>query len=162
MKTINARKKIIVLLIIIISFFILNAFWLAYHYALFGKYEKITKDPSVPGAYISPKDNLTFSVSNKKYLNFGGNLGISDPKKGVYLIIWPHMFRDFEYGFMIMTDNGTYNYYVDEFGELQNAVQLTSEDILLFKSKKSELSFLISEYKEWKIAAEKGDNNYFF
>lgn len=159
-KTCNKKKLIFSLVIVI--FIIINAFWIIHHKMLFGKYERITKDPSVPNAYISLKGNLTFSVSKTKYLNFGGNLGVSNPEKGMYLIIWPHMFRGFEYGFMIMTDNGTYNYYVDELGELQNAYQLISEDILLFESNKSELSFLISEYKEWKIAAEKGDKSYFF
>ena len=62
---------------------------------------------------------------------------------------------------MVMTDNGTYNYYVDEFGKLQNSEQLSNEDILLFESNKSELSFLMSEFKEWKTAAQKGDSNYF-
>ncbi|MBQ7674585.1 MAG: hypothetical protein IJT36_08810 [Alphaproteobacteria bacterium] len=161
MKSTNTRKKIIALLIIIISFFILNAFWLVHHYALFGKYEKITKDPSVPGAYISPKDDLTFSVSKIRYLNFGGNLGISDPEKGIYLIIWPHLFKDYEYGFMIMAKNETYNYYIDENGKLLNGDLFSEEALNTFKTNNKEVLFLINEYNQWKLAAEKNDKTFF-
>lgn len=143
-------------------FIVINMAWLTHHHILFGKFEKITRDSSVPGVYISPKDGLTFSVSKNKYLSFGGNLGISDPKEGIYLIIWPHIFKDYEFGFMIMNDNGTYNFVVDESGELQNGDLFTDEAIEFFKLNSGKLFFLIDEYEQWKEAAEKGDKSFFY
>ena len=155
-------KKISILVCcLLVLFIIFNAAWMIDHEILFGKYEYITKDDNIPDAFVSPRNELTFSVSKKKYLNFGGNLGISSPQEEKYLIIWPHICKDTSFGYMISDGNQSYNFLVNSEGYLLNKESLGKNEQATFEENKDYLLYLLSEYRLWSKAAENGEKAFF-
>ena len=142
-------------------FLLINIIWGIYHISIFGKYEAITVDEAVPDAKISLKDNLTFSVSKTRYLDFGGNLGIVDAESQCYLIIWPTMFNGNTYGFMMSDKSQTYYFIIDEDGNLLNSDDFTAEEQLIYNENKESAQHLLNEFIAWRKAAINGDKTFF-
>lgn len=157
-----SNKKIRICAVFLLSLFVaLNVAWGIHHILVFGKYEKITKDESVPNANVSARDNLTFSVSKTKYLNFGGNLGIVATEDEKYLIIWPTLFKGNSFGFMTSDENQTYNFVIDEFGNLLNSDDFTESAQAVYADNKEYAQYLLSEFNAWSKAAENSDFSFF-
>jgi hypothetical protein len=156
------RKKIWILIgSIICAIAILHIAWLVYHSIVFGKYERITYDESVPGVHIANKNGETFSVSKIQYLQFNGNLGITKDNN-YYLLVWPKLFRATEYGFMVLNDNTqTYYFYVDAEGTLVNEDQLNADERSIFSKNENIVKDLIEIFKDWTIAAYNGERSFF-
>ena len=157
----HLSKTRIIFLILFSVILIVSITWGIHHHMLFGKYENITFDYSVPGAKISYKDNLTFSVSKTRYLDFGGNLGIVDAENGRYLIVWPSLFNDNTYGFMMTDTEQTYNFLIDLKGNLLNKDDFPYTVQLIYDNNKIHAIYLLEQFSQWSKAAEKDDRSFF-
>lgn len=148
-------------LILVSVILVLNITWGIYHQILFGKYENITFDDTVPGAKISYKDNLTFSVSKTKYLDFGGNLGIVDAENERYLIIWPSLSNGYSYGFMASDNEQSYNFLIDSNGNLLNKDDFPQSAQLFYEDNKDHALYLLEKFQQWSKAADQNDRTFF-
>lgn len=158
----SMKKKLIKTSVALIFLFVLlNVFWIIHHQLVYGKYEKITHVDSVPNVFVSAKDDLTFSVSKKRYLNFGGNLGIVDAEKKRYLIIWPTLFKGNTYGFMMSDETQTYNFIIDKCGNLLNGDCFTQEAQIVYEENKENALNLLGEFEAWEQAANKRNDKFF-
>lgn len=158
----KSNNIIVKICVIILSVFIaINAVWLIHHFLVFGKYEKITFDEAIPNAKVSLKNNLTFSVSKAQYLNFAGNLGIVAAEDEKFLIVWPTLLEGNTYGFMMSDETQTYNFVVDEFGNLLNGDEFAESAKAVYAENKDYAQYLLSEFNAWTEAAEKCDYSFF-
>lgn len=108
---INGKK---IFIFIILVFVVLNISWFSITSI---KYNKFIKDlPKFgPGhSYGTLKDGYNYNVRKPDYLHYTGNLGVSNSKKGEFLIIWPLIFGGYEYGIRIQQGETAYEIYVDK------------------------------------------------
>lgn len=151
------KHKIItaVVSVILIAFLILNCVWAVHHHMVFGDYEKITTDTIDSGLYCRVMDEKFFSVSSKKYLNFGGNLSINDSKNECFLLVWPSLNAEPEIGFTV----GEYNFYIDKDGNLSKEYDDIAKKI--YEENRDLAMALLNDYNEWTKAAENKDTSFF-
>lgn len=108
---INGKK---IFIFIIVAFVALNISWFS---IIAIKYNKFVKDLPKLGGHsyaIKKEDGYNYSVKKPDYLHYTGNLGVSNSKKGEFLIIWPLVFGGYEYGIRIQQGETAYEIYVDE------------------------------------------------
>lgn len=68
----------------------------------------------VTGVHAMTKDGLSYNVKTPDYLSYVGNLAVSDDKAGIWLIIWPTLFGDDEYGVRIQDKQTGYELMVND------------------------------------------------
>lgn len=144
----------------ILFFAAINCCWLFYVNTTFQKYIDITVDERFPGISISKRNGWTYSVSEMQYLRFVGNLCIENGN-GNFLIVWPHLFSDNKYGFMLNHENTPYQFEINSNCELVNAELYSDEAVELFRDRIDEAKEMISALKEWETAANNKDTSYF-
>ncbi|GAA0182032.1 hypothetical protein SH2C18_44780 [Clostridium sediminicola] len=135
---------------IILGVVILNLSWFLITTVKYHKFIKaVPKDKY--GVYgIKKEDGFTYSVKKPDYLQYTGNLAVSNMEKGELLIIWPLIFGGYEYGFRVQEEGGAYEIYVDE-----NMNSIDKEDKIAIKKlqeHKAELEELFFKANEmWKL-----------
>lgn len=110
------KKKIFtgIFVLLVGLFCAYNIFWFASTRYKYKDYLEAV--PESYGAHIQydEKDHLTYNVKMPDYLQFTGNLGVSD-EKGVSLLIWPSLFGNkFTYGVRIQDDSDVYEIYINQ------------------------------------------------
>lgn len=92
------------------------------------------------------KDGYCYNVKKPSYLSFTGNLGVTSQKNDFSLIIWPSLFRGYDYGVRIQEGDTAYEIYVNA-----NLEPIKNEDEYykkLLEKYKSEISILFSNANE--------------
>lgn len=133
MKKRKLKKIFFIIAAIVLSFGAYNIFW---YFSIISKYKDYSENMDELIAYksyfLNPHDGYLYNVKYPDYLTFTGNLGISDEKNNLALIIWPSLYGENEYGVRIITDEETYEIMVDK----------------NMKAANSSFNSIIDEYKE--------------
>ncbi len=146
---IKINKKNI-LILIIVAFVVLNISWFSITSI---KYNKFVKDLPRFGpvhSYGTLKDGYNYHVKKPDYLQYTGNLAVSNSETGELLIIWPLIFGGYEYGIRVEQDGKRYEFYVDE-----NMKPIDKEDtyaVQAIEKNKSSIEALLSKANEmWQL-----------
>ncbi len=144
----SKRKKLyIILTVLILLFGVYNLIW---YFVTQSKYDNLSKkmDEVVKNrSYVlNAGDGYVYNVKYPDYLTFIGNLGVSDEKNEMSLIIWPSLFNgDNEYGVRIIDEDESYEIMVDK--------DMKAED--------SEIKDIVNKYKdEIQILFQKADEKW--
>ena len=128
-----AKKKVLIAIIVIIALFIfINLGWFVWsHISYTGYTEDLNRNAfytfMVPNYAGKDGDGFEYSVKFPDWLTFTGNLAVGYPGTDENpftdgLIIWPKVFRGYEYGVIINTeDEGGYMFYIDRDGNAVDA-----------------------------------------
>ncbi|MEG1614769.1 MAG: hypothetical protein RR343_04735 [Oscillospiraceae bacterium] len=110
MKKIHIDKKKI-LIILIVLFGIYNAIWSIIINDIYSPVQDFLDGKE----YITDEEYYSYSLSKPYYLQYTGNLAVTDKDGNYVLLIWPVVFGEDEYGVLINGDKETYSVYVDKF-----------------------------------------------
>lgn len=177
---INEMKKkkkflAIICFVIFIVFVILNSIWFLYVHTKYHKYELAIGYDDKRQRYIyRDEDDFVYSVSKPYYLQYTGNLAISQvitiDEKGnalnenlVSLIIWPDIWGNYEYGVTVeILDKSSqapdasyisYEFLLDE--NKQPLEQLNEHDKNILSSNQDAINTLFEKSKKmWNIPHE--------
>ncbi|MBR3016873.1 MAG: hypothetical protein IKH57_07335 [Clostridia bacterium] len=157
MKKGKAKKILIVVLGILALFVLVNVGWFGWRLI---KYKSFSKgmDKNIFDTWIVPRyvytdaDDFDFGVKYPDYLTFTGNLSVGMPatEDNMFtdcLIIWPKFFGGYEYGVIIYTDEGDYQFYINADGSA-----VSKEDSETVARYRETIDILLRKAKEkWKL-----------
>ncbi|MEG1819966.1 MAG: hypothetical protein RR012_07840 [Oscillospiraceae bacterium] len=103
------KKKILIILIVL--FGIYNAIWSIIINDIYSPVQDFLDGKE----YITDEEYYSYSLSKPYYLQYTGNLAVTDKDGNYVLLIWPVVFGEDEYGVLINGDKETYSVYVDKF-----------------------------------------------
>ena len=122
---INGKR---IFLFIIVVFVIFNLSWFIITTIKYNKFVKVVPK-NEDGLYLMFKeDGYSYGVKKPDYLQYTGNLSVSNMEKGDVLIIWPLLSGGYEYGFILREEDRGYEIYVDE-----NMEPLDKDDVNTIK-----------------------------
>lgn len=141
----KSKKLYIIITVIILLFGVYNLIW---YYVTQSKYDNFSErmDEFVKNrSYVlNPGDGYLYNVKYPDYLTFTGNLGVSDEKNEISLIIWPSLFNgENEYGVRIIDEDESYEIMVDkdmkaEDSEIEDIVNKYQDEIQILFQKADE------------------------
>lgn len=146
MKKINGKRIFILIILAVVT---LNLSWLLITTIKYNKFVKIVPKNEF-GLYFIVEDGYIYNVKKPAYLQYTGNLGVSNPEKGELLLIWPLMSGGYKYGFRLQEDGSTYEIYVDE--NMNPIYKDDTEDVKKIEEHKSDIETLFSKSNEmWNL-----------
>lgn len=141
----KSKKLYIIITVIILLFGVYNLIW---YYVTQSKYdnfsEKMDEFVKNRSYVLNPGDGYVYNVKYPDYLTFTGNLGVSDEKNEISLIIWPSLFNgENEYGVRIIDEDESYEIMVDkdmkaEDSEIEDIVNKYQDEIQILFHKADE------------------------
>lgn len=143
-----------------IWFVVQNIRWNDYVEQQIQPYLNITIDPLVEGLAASEKDGLSFSVTEPSYLEFHGNLGISDEDMNL-LIISIDAGKEDTYCIYLTEQEYDYPTIINSDGSLLKDGAYTLAMRETIESHRVEIDRLIKYAHEWQKAAYSNDKSYF-
>ncbi|MCR4672415.1 MAG: hypothetical protein K5637_04145 [Lachnospiraceae bacterium] len=122
-----ARKTVLrTLLLILIVFLIINAGWYVWRSVKYKAYiqgmeKNYFSTWLVPRYFFTDADGYDYSVKYPDYLSFTGNLSVGLPAAydnpfTDFMIIWPKLSGDYEYGVSLTADGENYQIYINADG----------------------------------------------
>lgn len=125
----KSKKLYITVTVIILLFGVYNIIW---YFTTQSKYDNFSKkmDEVVKNSsyVLNTGDEYVYNVKYPDYLTFTGNLGVSDEKNEISLIIWPSLFNgENEYRLRIIDEDESYEIVVDKDMKAEDS---ESEDII--------------------------------
>ena len=124
----NSVKKTIlkVVLGILALFALINVSWYGWRMVKYGSYCKGWEKNSfatwiVPRYVYTDEDGYDYGVKYPEYLSFTGNMSVGLPATNDnpfsdFIIVWPKVFGDYDYGVFITKDGQEYQIYINADG----------------------------------------------
>ena len=139
------RGKTIIIILIAI-FTVYNLSWFSITTVKYNRYVKVIPKNKWGLHFIEKEDGYMYSVKKPSYLDFTGNLGVVNNKKGNSLIIWPLISGGYKYGVRLQKDGRAYEIYVDE--NMEPILKDDSTEVQKLKEYKTELEVLFTKANE--------------
>lgn len=143
-----------------VLFILLNAAWVM-HYHSFDRFERSDYTRPFGSSYVTSKDDYDYNIKYPDYLQFSGNLAITNDPDTLSLIIWPQPFKSGEYevGAIIYDEERGRSYYIYLNSELNADLErynLSDEEELIFSDvvskRKDEINGMYSlAEREWNL-----------
>lgn len=146
---ITKKKVLIVSIVLLILFGIWNIAWYVLTELRYNKFLKAVPENDW-GIHAVQKDGYNYNVKRPFYLFFVGNLGVSSSNNSSALIIWPHIFGGYEYGFRLQDGDVAYEILLDD--ELKPVDKNDKEVSMIVEKYKTEIFSLYNKANDmWEL-----------
>ncbi|WNY24028.1 hypothetical protein MmiHf6_13530 [Methanimicrococcus hongohii] len=159
----NQKILLAVIGIVLILFVVFNAVWLM-NYKSYDRFERDDYTRPFGSSYVLSKDGFHYNIKYPDYLQFSGNLGITNEADTLSMIIWPQAFKSNEYevGIIIYDAGSEYSFYLYLDSDLNmnhDKMNLTEEssDIAekLLEERRDEIEEMYSlAENEWNLSSD--------
>lgn len=155
------KISFVVISVFLAAFLLLNIAWIGRYDYLLGGYAKITVDEK-SGSLSDVVGKTVYSVSEKHYLMFTGNLNVDNYDTKEWLTVWPRLLTRNLYSFAVSYKGEQYAYKIDEDCNLINKDgEYNEEEVRIYELNREKAEAAMEKFKSWTKAAKEGDMNYF-